>query len=143
MFVALLGVTFAIAGLVTVVVARLFDEPVRQILSRVVGDISEAWHRYVTFAIYVVGISGGVRIFELEKYITAQGKEHPQIVLSRDRWILEVYRTVIETLQSTAWMLLVFFIIGLVAYCVVRIAGVRRSEAIPAARGTTQTGMAG
>jgi len=128
MFITLLAVTFAIASLVTFIVARLFNDPVRQILSRVVGDLSEAWHRYVTFAIYVVGISGGVRIFELEKYITAQGKDNPQILLSRDRWILEVYRTIIETLQSTAWMLLVFFAIGLIAYCIVVIAS-RRSAA--------------
>ena len=126
MFITLLAVTFAIASLVTYIVARLFNDPIRQILSRVVGDLSEAWHRYVTFAIYVVGISGGVRIFELEKYITAQGKDNPQILLSRDRWILEVYRTIIETLQSTAWMLLVFFAIGLIAYCIVLIAA-RRS----------------
>jgi len=30
-----------------------------------VADIAAAWNRYMSFAIYVVGISGGVRIWEL------------------------------------------------------------------------------
>jgi hypothetical protein len=70
-----------------------------------VPEIAAAWQRYMTFAIYVVGISGGVRIWELEKYITAR-KEEPPLVLNMDRWVLELYRTIIETLQSTAWLLL-------------------------------------
>jgi hypothetical protein len=35
-----------------------------------------------------------------------------------DRWVLEVYRPVIGTLQSVAWMLLVFFLLALLAYVV-------------------------
>jgi len=41
-------------------------------------------------------------------------------VLNADRWTLEVYRTIIETLQSIAWMLLVFFVAALLAYVIVR-----------------------
>lgn len=56
--------------LVSFLVARLFQRPVRQILRRLVPeDLTGAWHRYLTFAIYVVGISGGVRIWSLEQYI--------------------------------------------------------------------------
>jgi hypothetical protein len=33
---------------------------------------------------------------------------------------LELYRTVIGTLQAVAWMLLVFFVFALVAYVVVQ-----------------------
>jgi hypothetical protein len=39
--------------------------------------------------------------------------------LNAARWTLGVSRTAIETLQSTAWMLLVFFVFALVAYVVV------------------------
>jgi hypothetical protein len=42
------------------------------------------------------------------------------LTLNASRWTLEVYRTVIETMQSTAWMLLVFFVCALIAYVVVR-----------------------
>lgn len=121
MFVTLLLVTFAIALVACYAVTRLFDQPIGAILRRIVADeLSGAWLRYLKFAIYVVGISGGVRIWELEKYITARAKDASVIVLNTDRWVLEVYRTVIETLQSIAWMLLVFFVFALIAYVLVR-----------------------
>lgn len=121
MILTLLLVTFAIAVVVSFFVSRLFDRPVAGILSRIVAEeLSSAWQRYIRFAIYVVGISGGVRIWELEKYINPRGKDTGPIVLNADRWTLEVYRTIIETLQSIAWMLLVFFAVALVAYVVTR-----------------------
>lgn len=121
MFLTLLVVTFSISALCSFGVARMFDRPIRTILDRVVAEaLSGAWHRYIQFAIYVVGISGGVRIWDLEKYITPRGKDDPIIVLNSDRWVLEVYRTIIETLQSIAWMLLVFFVVALIALVIVR-----------------------
>jgi hypothetical protein len=84
------------------------------------------------FAMIVVAISGGVRIFELERYITPQNfgcKEATRVLeLSTDRWILELYRTVIGALESIAWMLLVFFVVALIAYVIVRLAELRRSR---------------
>ena len=121
MFLTLLVVTFVIAALVSFVVARLFDRSLRQILGRLVAeDLSTAWHRYIVFAIYVVGISGGVRIWSLEQYIMPRERNAAPLTLNPDRWTLEVYRTVIGTLQSVAWMLLVFFAFALIAYVVVR-----------------------
>ena len=121
MFIVLLAVTFAIAVIVSFLVVRLFREPIATILDRIVADdIGGAWWRYLTFAIYVVGVSGGVRVWDLEKYITPRPEEAEAIVLNADRWVLEVYRTVIGTLQSIAWMLLVFFVFALIAYVIVR-----------------------
>src|ERR1051325_5150388 len=121
MFLTLLAVTFLIATFCAFVVSRVFDAPLRAIFSRVISDqLGAAWHRYVTFAIFVVGISGGVRIWELEKYITPRAKDDPALILNSDRWVLEVYRTVIETLQATAWMLLVVFLVALMAFVIVR-----------------------
>ena len=72
MFFTLLITTFFIALTVSFGVVRLFDRPIASILSRIVAEeLSEAWHRYITFAAYVVGISGGVRISQLERYISA------------------------------------------------------------------------
>src|SRR5438552_14677333 len=122
MFITLLAITFLIALIVTFIVARVFQRPIGAILERIFGDkISSAWQRYVTFAIYVVGISGSVRIWDLEKYISPHAPGQPELLLTRDRWVLEVYRTVIVTLQSTAWLLLAFFLITLVAYMIIRI----------------------
>jgi hypothetical protein len=121
MLLALLPATLAIALLVAFSTARLFRQPIAAILRRLVGDeLSDAWRRYISFAIYVVGVSGGVRVWQLEKYVNPRGKDEPPIVLNVDRWTLEVYRTVIETLQSIAWMLLVFFVAALIAYVLVR-----------------------
>jgi large-conductance mechanosensitive channel len=123
MFLTLLLVTFAVATTVSVIVATAFSKPVQRILNRIIADeISSAWQRYLMFALYVVGISSGVRIWDLEKYITKPAhKDAEIIILTRDRWILEVYRTVIETLQGLAWVLLLFFIIALIAFVIVRV----------------------
>lgn len=128
MFIVLLVVTFAIAVFVSFLVVRLFRKSITTILGRIVAEeISEAWSRYLTFAIYVVGVSGGVRVWDLEKYITPRPEEAAAIVLNAERWTLEVYRTVIGTLQSIAWMLLVFFVFALIAYVIVRGLEAKRS----------------
>ncbi len=124
MFLTLLGVTFAIALAVSFIVSRIFKAPLDAILRRIVSeDISAGWLKYLMFAIYVVGISSGVRIYELEKYITperwdAQGRIIP---ITSERWVLEVYRTIIDTLQGIAWVLLVYFVIALLAYVIVKV----------------------
>lgn len=134
MFVTLLGVTFLIALGTSLIVVRLFREPVRTILDRVVSpELSGAWQRYLSFAVIVVGVSGGVRIWELEKYITARTQDAEPIILNADRWVLEVYRTLIGTLQSAAWLLLVFFVFALIAYVIVRGFELRRGDRPPAA----------
>jgi hypothetical protein len=121
MFATLLLVTFLIAVLVSFGVAALFRNSLKVILNRILTpELVAAWYRYVTFAIYVVGVSGGVRIWEIEKYITPRSENEPPIVLNGDRWLLEMYRTVIATLQSTAWMLLVVFAVALIAVVIVR-----------------------
>jgi hypothetical protein len=45
---------------------------------------------------------------------------------------LEVYRTIIESLQGIAWLLLVFFVIALLAYVIVRIFEMKRGKAAAA-----------
>ena len=121
MFLSLLLVTFAIALLVSFIVAMLFSNSIKRILDRIVSpDLAGAWHRYLVFALYVVGVSGGVRMYSLEQYINPRDPKAPALVLNSDRWTLEVYRTVIETLQSTAWMLLVAFVFLLIAFVVAR-----------------------
>lgn len=128
MFFSLLIATFLIAALTSTLVVRVFNRPVKAILERIINDaISAAWHRYITFAAFVVGISGGVRIYALERYIqplTPPGSDVEPFIpaLTPERWTLEIYRTIIECLQSMAWMYLVVFLFALVAYVVVRIA---------------------
>jgi hypothetical protein len=122
MVIALLGATFAVALLIATVVAAIFHKPTDNILKRIVpDDLSYAWARYLKFAIYVVGIGGGVRVWSLERYFISQGPGMEVLSLTPERWMLEIYQTIIGTLQSTAWILLVFFVFSLIGVVIVRI----------------------
>ncbi|GAA5786212.1 hypothetical protein GCM10007860_33040 [Chitiniphilus shinanonensis] len=129
MFLTLLLVTLVVASVVSLVVALVFSKPIDSILKRIIADeISVAWLKYLKFAILVVGVSAGVRIYELEKYITPErwDKDARIVLLTTERWVLELYRTIIEALQGIAWLLLVFFVFALIAYVIVRIAELRQ-----------------
>ncbi len=121
MFFTLLLITFVLAAVVSFCVVKVFDKQMSSIFRRIIQDeISSAWYRYVRFATYVVGISGGVRIHQLERYISAPTKDAQVLELNHERWMLEIYRTIIETLQAIAWMYLVILIFALIAYVIVK-----------------------
>jgi len=126
--VTLLVVTFVVSLCVAFLVAFLFRKPVRAIMDRVVGDpLGLAWVRYVMLALVVVGVGGGVRPWDYEKYITpVQNQALP--VLNSDRWVLEIYRTIIGTAQADTWLLLVFFVFALIAYVLLRGAELRQGK---------------
>ncbi len=132
MFLLLLFATFAEALGVSFAVMWLFTKPIDSVLRRIIADeISAAWSKYMKFAILVVGVSSGVPVHDLERYVSATlgGREVQSAAsLGFDRWIFELYRAAIETLQGIAWMLLVFFVFALIAYVMVRI-GEMRGEA--------------
>ena len=121
MFILLLVINFVVALIVCLIIAKIFRSPINKILQRLVSDdIYSTWSKYLLFAIYVVGISGGVRVWDLEKYITPQAKDGTILQLNSDRWVLEIYRTIIGALESNTWMLLVFFLFALIAFVVVK-----------------------
>jgi len=122
MIVTLFITTFIIAFIIASLVVWIFNKPIDSILKRVVPpEISNAWSRYLRFAIYVVGIGGGVRVWDLEKYLTQQEPYKEIVQLTTDRWIFEIYQTIIGTLQSTAMVLLFFFLFALIAVVIVRV----------------------
>ncbi len=130
MFLTLLLVTFVISALMSLLVVWLFRRPIGRILERIIADeISEAWVKYITFGLYVVGISSGVRINQLERYITRPPVEDAEIVsLTLERGVLEVYGTIISALQGLAGALLVFFIVTLIAFVIIRIVELPRAR---------------
>jgi hypothetical protein len=130
MFITLLVVTFIISLVVAGIVVQIFGKPINGILRRIIADeISQAWLKYLKFAIYVVGISSGVRIWELERYITPSQYGNAQIIaLTPERWVLEVYRTIIQSLQGIAWLLLVFFVFALIAFVILRVFELKSSS---------------
>ncbi|WGK69366.1 hypothetical protein P0082_00480 [Candidatus Haliotispira prima] len=117
MLFTLLPVTFLLALAVSFVVIKIFNAPTGRILKRIIQDkIAEAWQKYLKFAAYVTGLSGGVDIHKLELYI--RGDE--ALDLNWELWLLEVYRIVIQTMQSLAWMYLTVFLLALIAFAIVR-----------------------
>lgn len=78
---------------------------------------------------YVVGVSSGVSIWKLEQYVIAPYKDGSIIELTVSRWVLEVYRTIIETLQGIAWLLLVFFAVTLIVFVIVQVFEFRYKKA--------------
>jgi hypothetical protein len=121
MLIALLLTTFLIALAVASIVVFIFTKPIDSILKRVVPvEISSAWAKYLKFALYVVGIGGGVRVWDFEKYLTPVEPYKEIIPLTSDRWILELYQTIIGALQSSAMVLLVFFVFALIAVVIIR-----------------------
>lgn len=126
MFYYLIIATFILALSVSWLVMWLFSSSINQILARIIHDpIHYAWAKYTKFAGMVVGTSSGIRIYDMEKYITPlsyNGENQKSVIveLTEQRWFLEIYRTVIETLQGLAWMMLLFFMVALIAYVIVR-----------------------
>jgi hypothetical protein len=132
MFYTLLLVTFTLSILVSWFVARIFSNPADLILRRIIqDDVCKSWSRYLMFAIYVVGISAGVRITELERYVTAPALPRGGgiVELTTERWVVETYRTIIGTLQGLAWVLLIFFAFTLLAFVIVRVFETRHPKA--------------
>ncbi len=79
MFVLLLVVNFLIALGVCWILARMFRQPVASILNRLIPeDISVAWSKYLRFVLYVVGLSGGVRVWDLQKNISRRRRRAEQ-----------------------------------------------------------------
>jgi hypothetical protein len=102
MFLTLLVVGFVISVAVWSLIVRIFAPPMNDILKRIIPDeISTAWTKYLRFAMYVVAISSGVQMWNLERYVNpAPGKHAEAIPLTADRWILEVDRTIIDISQG-------------------------------------------
>ena len=136
MFLLLLVTTLGVALFTSFLVVFFFKKPIRQILDRIIGEeIAEGWQRFLLFAVYVVGVSSGVQIWKLEQYVHPQqiGPEGKATILALygPSMGLEIYRTIIQVLQGIAWALLVFFVVALIAFAIIRRAEGRRGEGAP------------
>lgn len=129
-FFTLLVAVFVLAAIVSHIVVMIFDKPLHKVFDRIIADeISSAWVKYVKFAVYVVGISGGVRIWQLDKYIAPASADEDAVALTNTLWGWELFRTLLGTAQSIVWMLLVVFLVSLIAYVIVRGMELRSSKA--------------
>lgn len=120
-FLLLLVVTLAIAVIVSGLVIFFFRKSVDKIFMRLIGEeIAVAWKKFLIFALFVVGVSSGVSIWKLERFIMPETEGVTRPVLTAEFWGLEIYRTIIQTLGGMAWALLIFFLVALVAFVIVK-----------------------
>jgi len=126
MFVALFGASFVLALALSVAVAWVSREAIESVLRRFVADhvVRAAFSKYIRFAIVVVGISTGTRVRVLQEYIsaTSENKAAMAAALTQEFWVLEIYRTIVGTLEGMAWLLLLCFFLALIAPVIVRMA---------------------
>lgn len=125
MFYAVFFLSLLVSVITSILAVRFFNDAVSRILARIVGDeLAIAWRKYMSFAMVVVGVSGGVRVNDLERF--APGRD--EVTLDGVRWTIQLYRTAIDTLSQIAWVLLLFFLCAMVAYVIMRVVEARHAQ---------------
>ena len=113
MFITLLLANLAASFLVCLVTVLIFYFPVaRAFKSRFTEATASLWMKFILFAIFVIGMSVGTRIWDIERYADSQ----TGVVISQDLLALEVYKTVIATMQVSAVLLFVLLAMVGLAY---------------------------
>jgi len=132
MIIVLFVVSFALAFGVAAGVAWLSKDPIEVILHRfLAAHISVALSKYLRFAIVVVGMASGTRVGALEEYIGASSwnKTALAAALTQEIWVLELYRTIVATLEGIVWLLLVVAFFVLLAILVIRKGNMKQLQA--------------
>lgn len=115
--------------LICVVVQFTFRNSISQTLSVISTELSAGWSRYMKFAIYVVGISGGVNFYPLRQYAEQlkKGDVETPVSLTSELFSLYLVETSIDTLQSLSTLLFAFFTVAMICYFLKKIS-LRRVE---------------
>lgn len=116
MFVTLLLANVAASLLVCLAITLVFYLPLARLLkSRFSEEAASVWMKFALFAVFAAGISVGTRIWDIERYADPRATG----AISQDLIALEVYKTVIATLQVGALLLFVLLLV----LALVRLAG--------------------
>lgn len=116
MFITLLLSNFCISLMICLVTALLFSGLVGRYLKGSFGEDSSAlWVRYLVFLIYIIGVSVGTRIWEIERYAARPEVGGKTIELTHDLMALEIYKTLLATLQIDAVLLFTFLLVAWIA----------------------------
>lgn len=127
MFTIYFSIKVVSAGLFAFAAARMLAGPIRKILQRFVPvDIVRAWMSCIRFVLIVVGVSGGVRLYELANHLNPRTAEMSLSAMTGNHWLFELYGTAVGTLQSIVWVLLGLLFAALIGYAVVRVPEVWR-----------------
>jgi hypothetical protein len=132
MFIVLFLVTFLLAFGISSGVAWAGKEPIEGILQHFFSlNVTAAMSKYLRLAIVLIGISSGARIRILEEYIGASPANKLQMTdaLTQEFWVVELYRTSITTLEGILWLLLLFSLVVLAAYWIMRKSELKQRDA--------------
>ena len=119
MFYTLLSVSLLLSFIVCLCVVLWLRKPIDRIFQRIIKDpVSYAWSKFVHLATYSIGVGSGVNTYRLEQYLPNRDGEIQNF--NTARWALEVYKTIINTLQAISWLYLLTFVFTLLSYAIVR-----------------------
>lgn len=111
-----LGLIFLAALAVSGCVVVAFSIPMDAVLHRILsGEMAAAWSKYTKFAVLVGSFSGGLRLSQIGPLA---GSPTP---ITINQSMLEIFRTVIGSLEAASWTLLAFFGATLAAYAVMNV----------------------
>jgi hypothetical protein len=131
MFIVLFLVTFLLAFAISSGVAWAGKEPIEGILHHFFSlNVTAAMSKYLRLAIVLIGVSSGARIRILEEFISASPANKLQMTdaLTQEFWVVELYRTCITTLEGILWLLLLFSLVVLAAYWMMRKSALKEEQ---------------
>jgi hypothetical protein len=115
MFQSLLLVKIVVSLLVCFITVTALNGPIEDLAIRALTqEFWNAWKTLIYLSVYVVGLSRGVLVSELSHYArpAAKSKKGHSEEMTTDEWILEVTKTVLESLKAVALILLVFLAVA-------------------------------
>ena len=123
MFVVLFLVTLVVALGVSYIIAKASNHPIESVLHHFFAPhLSAAFAKYLQLAILLVGVCAGARVRALQDYISAPDYNKPAMLeqLTQEFWVMELYRTVIGTLEGILWLIFLFALAVIVAVVIMR-----------------------
>lgn len=118
MFYLFLLISLLTGVIITAITIKLFRNTIKSLLSKIIDvDIYEEWSKYITFVMYVIGLSSSFKINELNKY----ADNYFQQTIQFDKLLLNFVGTSINVLQSLAWVLFLFYLAMLVVIVIFKI----------------------
>jgi hypothetical protein len=123
MFVVLFLATFLLALAISATIAWASKEPIESILRHFVAPhLSAAFAKYFQLALVLVGVTAGTRVRALQDYISAPEYNKRDLLaqLTQEFWVMELYRTVVSTIEGILWLVFLFALIVLGVVIIIR-----------------------
>lgn len=122
MFPAFLVVPPIVAAIISFCVVKVFEKPIAAILSRIITDeVSRFFVKYVKLTTYLVGISRGIRIFQLYEDMRKLNAGSQDFDWIEILWMSGIYGTIIGTLQAIVHIYLWLFLLLSLLYIMVKV----------------------